>query len=163
MEASGNRLWVILTTEIYQAGWWEELLAGTFNLAGIQDDMGILSALGVKPDAAAAIIINSPSNTVGLVNRPGDHDEYEVNSGEIKFSVEAGGNCKLRVVAFNSDRQLIAEFIDNNNLGISEKTIKTNGDKSYLTVGALDATGLMIGDLFSQPQMAGQYTLVVKK
>jgi hypothetical protein len=138
-------------------------VAGTFDLADTQDDMAILSALGVKPDALSTSLINSLSNQVSfheLINKPGDHDEYEVNSDEIKFSVQAGGNCDLRVEAFNSDRQLIAEYNDNNNLGISEKSIKTNGDKIYLVVGA---NGLVIGDLFSQPQMAGQYTLVVKK
>ena len=162
-----NLLWKPIMGDPYNgdlSGWMAgRTLASNFNLAATQDDMEILGTLGIKADAVSPIIINSLSNAVSikeLINKPGDWDDYEVNHGDIKFSLQAGGNCDLRIVVYDQDHEVVGDFNDPDNLGISEKTINTNGNRVYLRV---EANGLLIGDLFSQPQMAGQYTLHVNK
>ena len=83
-----------------------------------------------------------------------------VNGGKITFTVHGGGNCDLKVTVLDELLQVIAEFNDQDNLGVSEKTVSTTGNKVYLRV---EADPRMMGDLMSQAQMAGQYTLVVKR
>jgi hypothetical protein len=139
-------------------------------LQGFQNDTEILSTLGVYADntsnsvsLAKQLKFNGATKRVlfeELINKRQDQDAYMVNSGNIKFSIIAGGNCDIQVFVYNRDEKLIAQFNDQNSLGISEKTIKTKGNKIYLRVVAND---LMIGDLQSEIQYAGQYTLVAQK
>ena len=147
------------------SGW---MLGRTFS--GLQDDTKILSAMGVHADepsdswlTATPLKFNGPSKNVsfaGLLNNRNDADFYLVPAGKLKFSVVAGGNCDLEVVVYDKDDQVIAQFNDRDGLGISEKTIHTKGNRIYIKVFL---NTLLIGDVSSEMQFAGQYTLVVNK
>lgn len=138
--------------------------------SGVQDDTKILSALGVHADepsgsslTATPLKFNGPSKSVsfaGLLNSRHDADFYSVPAGKMKFSIVAGGNCDVEVVVYDKDEHIIAQFNDPDGLGISEKTIQTKGNRIYIKVFL---NTLAIGDLFSELQFAGQYTLLVNK
>jgi hypothetical protein len=140
------------------------------NLQGIQNDTEMLSAVGVQADevsnnflTAKQLKFKGSSNRVlfrELLNKSSDADVYVVNSGNLKLSIIGGGNCDIKVIVYNGNEKVIAQFNDQNNIGISEKTIKTKGNRIYIKVLVND---LLIGDLQSEIQYAGQYTLVVNK
>ena len=148
------------------SGW----MSGRTLQAGFENDMELLSAVGVKADevsngflTATHLKLNGASKRDffnGLVNTTSDVDFYAIDSRDLRFSIIGGGNCDIQVDIYDVNEQPIAQFNDYNNLGISEKTIKTKGKRIYLRVSVND---LLIGDLFSKPQFAGQYTLVVEK
>src|SRR5215204_5215250 len=140
------------------------------NLGGLQDDTKILSAVGSKNDempalgsGAEEIKVNGSGKAAavtGLMNHRNDIDYYFIKSGDIAFSVVGGGNTDLTVFVYDHNEQLIAEYNDHDNLGISEKTINTKGNRIYIKVLV---NGLLIGDVSSEMQFAGQYTLLVNK
>ena len=139
-------------------------------LQGIQNDTEMLSVVGVHADqesnsflTATQVKFNGAEKRIlfkQLMNKPSDTDFYLINSGNFKFSITGGGNCDIQVVVYNRDEKVIAQFNDQGSFGISEKTIKAKGNKIYIKVLVND---LLIGDLFSEIQYAGQYTLSVKK
>ena len=140
------------------------------NLGGLQDDTKILSTVGVRPDEPSAgwltatpLKFNGSSKQIsfgGLMNSRHDVDLYLVHAGKFKFSLIAGGNCDLEVVVYDSNQQIIGQFNDQDGLGISEKTIHAKGNRIYVEVFL---NTLFIGDISSEMQFAGQYTLLVSK
>ena len=96
----------------------------------------------------------------GLMNSRWDSDYYLIKRGKVTLSIVGGGNCDLTVFVYDENEQLIGQYTDFNGLGIPETTIKTDGNGIYIK---LFQTGLFLGDLFSEIQPAGQYTLVLDK
>lgn len=135
-------------------------------LQGTQNDTELLSALGVNADAVPDILstakqlkLNGREKQITvneLINKQADADYYSIHSRDIKFSAIGHGNCDLKIIVYNNNESVIAEFNDQNSISISEKTIKSKGNRIYLKV---EANNL----LPDQIQSAGQYTLVVKK
>jgi hypothetical protein len=134
---------------------------------GIQNDTEILGVVGVTADGVSNILstakqlkLNGREKQVTveeLINYQADADYYSIHSKDIKFSVTGRGNCDLKVIVYNNDEAVIAEFNDQQSVSISEKTVKSSkGNRIYLKV---EANNLLPG----QVQSAGQYTLVVKK
>ena len=136
---------------------------------GFQNDTELLSAVGAKSDemsnqfsTAEEIKVNGSGKLIvtGLMNSRWDSDYYLIKRGKVTLSIVGGGNCDLTIFFYDENEQLIGQYTDFNGLGIPETTIKTDGNGIYIK---LFQTGLFLGDLFSEIQPAGQYTLVLDK
>lgn len=133
---------------------------------GTQNDTELLSRMGVNADEVPDILstgkelkLNGREKQVTvneLINKQADADYYSIQNKEIKFSVTGRGNADMKITVYNNQKKVIAEFNDQHSISISEKTVKSKGNKIFLKVEANDL-------LPGQIQSAGQYTLYVKK